>query len=106
MREYIGGELELVVFEIEAGAASVLLEGASPKVTFLPTKRQVAPPKQQNGCLLPEFSWTPLFSSFLKFRLCDIIAAISIELGVVGKCIHCGTTARPLQDEHVVPYGS
>jgi hypothetical protein len=23
----------------------------------------------------------------------------------IGKCIYCGTTAGPLQDEHTVPYG-
>jgi len=26
-------------------------------------------------------------------------------LGTIGKCICYGTTAEPLQDEHVVPYG-
>lgn len=30
---------------------------------------------------------------------------MSIELGTIGKCIYCGTTAEPLQDEHIVPYG-
>lgn len=30
---------------------------------------------------------------------------MSIELGIVNKCIYCQTTEEPLQDEHVVPYG-
>jgi hypothetical protein len=26
-------------------------------------------------------------------------------IGIVGRCIYCGTTTGPLSDEHIVPYG-
>lgn len=28
-----------------------------------------------------------------------------IELGKVGKCIYCGETEKPLQTEHIIPFG-